>query len=44
MTAAMLKLTKEWASVALLAIPFLAGEAGTFPNPAAPPLRLQSIE
>jgi hypothetical protein len=44
MTAAMLRLTKEWGSVALLAVPFLAGEAGAFPNAAAPPLQLQSIQ
>ena len=36
-------LTKEWASVALLAIPLLAGYAGAAPNAAAPPLQLQSI-
>jgi DNA-binding beta-propeller fold protein YncE len=36
-------LTKEWVSVALLAVPSLAGYAGAAPNAAAPPLHLQSI-
>jgi YVTN family beta-propeller protein len=43
MTAVMSRLRKQWVSAALLAIPFLAGEAGASPSAAAPPLQLQSI-
>ena len=43
MTAIMLRWTKHWVPVALLAVPFLAGDAVAAPGPAVPPLQLKSI-
>jgi YVTN family beta-propeller protein len=43
MTAVVSRLTKEWLAVALLVVPFLAGNAATSASAPAPPLQLQSI-
>jgi DNA-binding beta-propeller fold protein YncE len=43
MTLVMSGLPNEWASVALLAISFLASDAGASPTGAAPPLHLQAV-
>src|SRR5216683_3662244 len=43
MTAIMLRWTKDWVPVALLAVPFLAGDAVASPGAAAPPLQLQVV-
>src|SRR6267378_819241 len=43
MTAIMLRWTKDWVPVALLAVPFLAGDAVATPGAVAPPLQLQTI-
>src|SRR5882724_7530069 len=39
----MLRWTKDWVPVALLALPFLAGDAVAAPGPAVPALQLKSI-
>ncbi len=43
MTAFMLRWTKDWVSVALMAVPFLASGAVAAPGPPVPPLQLKSI-
>ncbi len=43
MTAIILRWTKDWVPVALLALPFLAGDAVAAPGPAVPALQLKSI-
>ena len=43
MTAFILRWTKDWVSVALMAVPLLAGYAVAVPVPPVPPLRLKSI-
>src|SRR5258708_2445762 len=43
MTAFMSGWTKGWLSVALLTVPFLAGNAGAAPGASAPPLQLQLV-
>ena len=43
MTEVMSRSTKDWVSVAPLALLFLASDAGASPSAAAPPLQLQSV-